>query len=361
MPSPYQRELFHALHLDGRMEIRVLYCTGGAFDRDWSIPSLCAYEEILPGTTISLLGPSAHFNPGIIGMLREETSDLFVVSDYSAPTMQIAMRYLNRRGKRWLFWGEVPGLRTRGRFGRLMRHWLQQPIANGAAAIAAIGSEAFEVYQALFPKVRIFDVPYFCDLTKFRVAANQRRKRKKESIDVLFSGQLIERKGVDVLIQAFVQISHQVPELRLQLLGTGPCLHTLTDLIPFELRDRVQFLGFQQPNAAPEIFAQADAFVLPSRHDGWGVVVNEALGAGLPIIVSDRVGARDLVKHGSNGLITRAGDIDSLACALLKLAQSGELRNSYGALSAERAAHWGLDEGVKRWNQVCDQVLAEQQ
>src|SRR5262249_6037399 len=97
MPSPYQRELFHALHLDGRTEIHVLYCTRGTFDlhHHWSIPSLCAYEKILPGTTISLLGSSAHFNPGIIGMLRKETADLFVVSDYSAPTVQIAMRYLN--------------------------------------------------------------------------------------------------------------------------------------------------------------------------------------------------------------------------------------------------------------------------
>ena len=79
------------------------------------------------------------------------------------------------------------------------------------------------------------------------------------------------------------------------------------------------------------IFAAADAFVLPSRHDGWGVVVNEALGAGLPIIVSDRVGARDLVQHGGNGFITSVGDIDGLAGALLKLAQSEELRKSYGS------------------------------
>ena len=116
-------------------------------------------------------------------------------------------------------------------------------------------------------------------------------------------------------------------------------------------------MGFNNPTALPEIFAAADIFVLPSRHDGWGVVVNEALGAGLPIIVSDRVGARDLVENGCNGFVTTAGDIDSLASALLKLGRSGDLRKSFGRSSAERAAHWDVDEGVRRWVELSDQVL----
>ena len=114
MPSPYQRELFHALHSDGRMEIRVLYCAQVAHDRNWSIPALNRYEEILPGKTIGWLGPSAHFNPGIIKVLRNDASDLFVLGDYSAPTTQIAMRYLTWQGKPWVFWGEIPGLRQCG-------------------------------------------------------------------------------------------------------------------------------------------------------------------------------------------------------------------------------------------------------
>jgi glycosyltransferase involved in cell wall biosynthesis len=358
MPSPYQRELFHALHSDGRMEIQVLYFVREVSDRNWSIQPLRHYEKMLPGTTINVLGPSAHLNPGILGVLRKGSWDVVVVSDYSAPTAQIAMRYLNLRRQIWVFWGEAPGFCARGRFGRVVRHQLQRPIANGAAAIAAIGFKAVEVYRSLFPTIRVFNIPYFCDLEKFSIAAREREKRQKETVDVLFSGQLIERKGVDVLISAFARVSHLIPMLRLQLLGTGPALLSLTKSIPLHLRDRIQFLGFQQPNAVPEIFAAADALVLPSRHDGWGVVVNEALGAGLPIIVSDRVGARELVKHGCNGLIIHAGDIDSLAGALLKLGQSSELRKSYGCSSTQQAAHWGLDEGVRRWNELYDQVVA---
>jgi glycosyltransferase involved in cell wall biosynthesis len=361
MPSPYQQELFYALHSDGRMDIRVLYYSRQASDRNWSSPSLRPYERILFGQRINVLGPSAHINPTILSVLSREPSDLVIISDYSAPTAQIAMRYLNLRRKLWVFWGEVPGFCARGRVGSLVRRQLQQPIAKGAAAIAAIGSEAVEVYRGLFPNIRVFNVPYFCALENFRTAARERWKRKKETVDVLFSGQLIKRKGVDVLISAFARVSHQVPELRLRLLGTGPALPNLTRLVPPELRNRIEFLGFQQPNAIPEIFAAADIFVLASRHDGWGVVVNEALGAGLPLIVSDRVGARDLVKHGCNGLITRAGDIDSLASALLTLGQSGELRKSYSCSSKLEAAHWSLDEGVRRWNELYERVMTAAQ
>jgi len=357
LPSPYQRELFQALHSDGRIGIRVLYYTDTAGDRNWAVGPLSPYEEILSGRTISWLGPSAHVNLGIAEILKKESSDLFVLSDYSAPTTQIAMRILAWRKKRWVFWGEVPGFSRRGRLGSALRQQLQRPIAKGATAVAAIGSEAVDAYQKLFPEIRIFNLPYFCDLSPFRTAASARWTKNKHTVDVLFSGHLIERKGADLLIGAFAQISDQVPELRLQLLGTGPGLDALVGMIPSKLRDRIHFLGFQQPAAIPKIFAAADIFVLPSRHDGWGVVVNEALGAGLPIVVSDRVGARDLVENGRNGFITNAGDIDSLANALLMLARSGSLRESFGRSSAERAAQWDVDEGVRRWVELVSLVL----
>jgi glycosyltransferase involved in cell wall biosynthesis len=330
-------------------------------DRNWSPASLSPYEEVLPGRSIGWLDRAAHFNVSIAEKLQNETSNLFVLGNYSAPTTQIAMRYLTWQKKPWVFWGEVPGFRQHGRLGRFIRYQLQRPIANGATAVAAIGSQAADVYKALFPQIRVFNIPYFCDLAQFRTAAAGRWRRRKHTVDVLFSGQLIERKGVDLLIGAFLQISDQVPELQLQLLGTGPGLDMLIEMIPFELRHRIHFLGFQQSAALPEIFAAADIFVLPSRHDGWGVVVNEALGAGLPIVVSDRVGARELVEHGCNGFITNAGDVDGLAGVLLKLGRSADMRESFGRSSAERAARWDVDEGVERWVELCDQVLGYRQ
>jgi glycosyltransferase involved in cell wall biosynthesis len=359
MPSPYQRELFDALDSDGRAEIRVLYCAQHVHDRNWSIPALNSYEEILPGKVINWLGPSAHFNPTVINILRDDIFDLFVLSDYSSLTTQIAMRYLNWRRKPWVFWGEAPGLHPRGPLGRFVRRQLQRPMLGGAVAIAAIGSHAVETYKKLFPEVPVFNIPYFCDLMPFSAAARQRGKKVGSPIVILFSGQFIERKGVDVLLRAFTQIARQVAALELHLMGTGPALESLRQSIPTDLVNRIHFLGFKQTTQIPAIFAAADIFVLPSRHDGWGVVVNEALGSGLPIIVSDHVGARDLVENGRNGLITRAGSVEELADALLRLGRSTDLRRSFAAASIELATRWGLEEGVRRWIELYDYALSD--
>src|SRR5262249_19592401 len=147
--------------------------THTAPDRHWSIEPLSSYEQVLPGTTISCLGCSAHLNPSVIKFLRREPFVFFVLADYSALTTQIAMRHLSRRKKPWVFWGEVPGFRQRHGSGKLLRQQLQRPIGNGAAAIAAIGSTAVDAYRILFPHLRVFNIPYFCDLAQFRITAKQ--------------------------------------------------------------------------------------------------------------------------------------------------------------------------------------------
>ena len=357
MPSPYQRQLFSAIQAAGRLDIQVRYLTQSAPDRNWASEPLSPYEKLLSGATLRWLGPSAHWNPEIIDVLKSELYELFVLSDYSAPTTQFAMRWLTWHKKKWVFWGEIPGYLNRGRLGSALRRQLQQPIAKGAIAIAAMGSHAVEAYRHRFTSIPVFNIPYFCDLAPFKNAALKRYKCEKATIDILYSGQLIRRKGVDVLIHAFIRICEEIPNVRLQLLGAGPCVNYLMRMIPFQFRDRVNFLGFEQPDSVPKLFASADIFVLPSRHDGWGVVVNEALGAGLPIIVSDRVGARDLVQSEVNGLIVPAGDVDGLAAALLRLAGCPSLRRSFAMSSAARANQWGLDEGVTRWQELADQIL----
>lgn len=357
MPSPYQRQLFRALRCDGRYKIRVLYYTHSAPDRNWEIGSLSPFETVMPGKTLTWLGSSAHLNARVYKALLDDASDLFVLSDYSAPTTQIAMRVLTYLKKPWIFWGEAPGFSNRGIIGKRVRTHLQKPIRS-ALAVAGIGSRAVRAYRSLFPHLRVFNIPYFCDLTTYREAAAKKRDQFKSTVDVLFSGQLIERKGVDLLIEAFSRIHEETPKLRIRLLGTGPLRNKLGSMIPANCRGRIQFLGFKEPTETPSVFAASDIFVLPSRYDGWGVVVNEALGAGLPLIVSDRVGAQDLVNDGINGFIIPAGSIDPLATALLNLAKSESARQSFSSMSAQQSWNWDLDEGVKRWVDLFGFALA---
>lgn len=358
MPAPYQQELFLALNKLPDVEANVRYFTAAARDRDWRAPSLSAAEAVMPGTTLHRLGASAHWNRSVILEIKASHADLVVVSDYSAPTAQLAMRYLGVTRRPFMFWGEVPGFSRRGPIGSWLRRRLQDSI-NSAAGIAAIGTVAVESYQQLFPGKPIFNIPYFCDLSRFEKARSLHSRDRADEIVFLFSGQMIDRKGVDILIAAFNAVAPNNPKFRLRLLGSGPERDRYRAQILPDVADRVTFVGHKEPSALPDEFANADVFCLPSRHDGWGVVVNEALGAGLPIIVSDSVGAgRDLVRNGHNGLVTATEDKDALADAILRIGANDDLRAAMSMNSRKMAKSWGVDEGARRWVESARSVLA---
>ncbi|MCH9014179.1 MAG: glycosyltransferase family 4 protein [Gemmatimonadetes bacterium] len=89
--------------------------------------------------------------------------------------------------------------------------------------------------------------------------------------------------------------------------------------------DTVYFFGFRNRLELPKFYAASDIFVLPSLRETWGMVVNEALCFGLPVIVSDQVGsAEDLVRHGYNGLIFPNGNVEALASSIKSLMELSE-------------------------------------
>lgn len=359
IPSPYQRQLFDRIWKAQVFDVKVLYYAIGAHDRQWQHPELSTFESVMPGKVLRWLGGTAYCNPGILRSLSDANADVVVISDYSAPTAQIAMRILGLRGSPWVFWGEVPGFNQRNGIGSFVRRRLQAPLAT-ARAIAAIGSRAVTAYEKLFPGKAIFNIPYFCDLAPYQEARRTRPAARGDAVDILFSGQLIARKGCDILVEAFAKVASKYAHARLVMLGGGPERRVLEGMVPDALRDRVIFLGHREPHEIPEIFAAADVFCLPSRHDGWGVVVNEAIGAGLPIVVSDAVGAgHDLVRDGVNGYLTRAGDHEQLAEMLDRLVGDATLRTRLGMESQAMARNWGLDEGVSRWLSAAESVLAQ--
>ena len=359
IPSPYQRQLFDRLSKAHVFDVRVLYYAMGAHDRQWEHPELAPFESVMPGMQLRWLGGSAYCNPRVLRSLFEAKADIVVVSDYSVPTAQIAMRALGLRDNSWIFWGELPGFNQRGPVGSFLRRRLQAPLAS-SAAIAAIGSKAVSAYEELFPGKTVFNIPYFCDLAPYEEARRRRLVAEDAAVNILFSGQLIERKGCDILLKAFSKVASKHPQARLFMLGDGPERAKLEGMVPDVLRDRVIFFGHREPREIPDIFATAHVFCLPSRHDGWGVVINKAIGAGVPVVVSGAVGAgHDLVRDGVNGYLTRTDDLEQFAEVLGRIVGDEQLRARLAAASGGMARNWGLDEGVSRWLTAADTVLAQ--
>jgi glycosyltransferase involved in cell wall biosynthesis len=96
-----------------------------------------------------------------------------------------------------------------------------------------------------------------------------------------------------------------------------------------------------------QMYVDADVFALLSRHEPWGVAVNEAAASGLPLLLSDRVGAAaDLLPDGGNGFIVQAGDVRAAAAALNRLGGDPALRRAMGARSRELVGDWGYESSV---------------
>jgi glycosyltransferase involved in cell wall biosynthesis len=107
----------------------------------------------------------------------------------------------------------------------------------------------------------------------------------------------------------------------------------------------VRFLGFVNQSQLPSVYRAADLFVLPSLFEPFGLVVNEAMLCGLPVAVSDRVGAKyDLVRPDENGYVFPAGDVEALAAILRQILPDGEKRARMGGAARRRMETWSPRE-----------------
>jgi len=374
MPSPYTLDLFAAMRADGRIDARVFYMEMAAPDTHWGQVALPADSEVLPGRWFPFLGGRMHANPGAARRLGEDDPHLVVIGGYAGLTVQWVMRWLKRERRPWVFWGELPGMRPRRRLGRLLRSLALRPVATSAHGIAAIGSRAQEAYRHLVAdRCPVHNIPYCCDMSAFLHAASEKSSATGNALAAevelppdhttrfLYCGQLIERKGVDLLLTAFCEVARKRRNATLTLLGTGPLEHRLAAGLPADIRARVTFAGFQPIKALPRCFAESDIFILPSRHDGWGVVVNQAIAAGMPVICSDAVGAAsDLVVDTRNGSLFPAGDTRKLEQAMQQYIDHPERIKQHGAASREFSGDWTPQRCVDRWVALCYEVAGRQ-
>jgi glycosyltransferase involved in cell wall biosynthesis len=343
VPSPYQRDLFLAIERLAGKPPGVFYLEHAAPDSPWPAAILNSWETVLPGFTLGRQRWRSHVNwklppTGVNG--------IWVVNGAMTDvTTQIMMRRLGQ-GNPWVFWGETPSPAKRAA-KRWLQRWEYAPLKK-ARAIVAVGKRAQDAYRALAPDVPIFNQPYSCQIDAFETARRARVARREPVF--LFCGQMIARKGIDVLLNAFAALVENGYPGRLLLIGREAQLPPLLDKLSTEIRARIEYAGFQPPAALPQWFVQADVFVLPSRHDGWGVVVNQAMASALPVISSDAAGAGlDLVQHEQNGLLVPAGDTRALFGAMNRLAASPELRAAWGMAASQTARRLQPDVAARFW------------
>ncbi len=181
-------------------------------------------------------------------------------------------------------------------------------------------------------------VPNGVDVPRFASAAPLPELVDPERPLVLFVGRLEPRKGLDVLIRGFLRLRATVRRARLCVVGDGPERDRCQQMVPASIRPDVLFVGRVSDADLPRYHASADIFASPATGgESFGIVLLEAMAAGLPVVASDIPGYRTVMKDGRQGRLVRSGDGIALSEALASLIGNERLRSAMAAEGRETA------------------------
>jgi len=320
-PTPYRAPLFDRIAARGDIELLVIYAASTVAGRSWSValehPHVFLRGLVVPGAR-KLVRHDYPLTPGIRAALAESKPDVVVVSGWSTFAAQSAVVWCRLRRVPYVLHVESHDLDPRPRWRRAVKAAVATRVIRGARSVLAVGSAARTSALARgAQQVRIF--ANTIDVERWIRRADALHPTAHEDVVVLSVGRDVPEKGFDVLAAAAS--------------AAGVRLEIVTD-------------GLAEADLAQR-YVDADVFALLSRHEPWGVVVNEAAASGLPLVLTDRVGAaHDLLRDGENGLLVPADDERAATDALRTLAGDAELRRRMGTRSREVVREWGYEPSV---------------
>jgi glycosyltransferase involved in cell wall biosynthesis len=264
--------------------------------------------------------------------------------------MRAAQRALAARSLlQWVHMETVDDVGFRGALKRLVYRQLFLQWRGRLEGVLATGHHTPEwVVARGMPAERVFPFAYFLP----DMAAIERGAYCTESFRFVFVGQFVTGKRLDLLISALALLRRS--DVELVVIGSGPLERKLRAAAEAALPGRVRWIGRLLMNEVPEAVAQADCLVLPSRHDGWGAVVSEALMVGTPSICSDRCGAAGVVRASGHGGVFRNGDVSDLREQIVRVLDSGPLPRSKREALAAWARCIGANAGATYLRAVLD-------
>ncbi|TRZ95507.1 glycosyltransferase [bacterium] len=299
-------------------------------------------------------------NLGIIGEIKRGKFDAVIIGGYFLLTFWLAFYAAYISKTPIILTGEPPSpYKSRLRIlimNNFKRLFLPRLI-DKASAILYIGQKSKEYYLSFRRDIgeKLFFCPYSVDndfyFSKAKEYSPKKDELKKElgvPLElpvILFLSKLIHWKRPMFLLETFARLN--IPSV-LVYVGSGYRYKALKKFVAKENIKNVVFFGFQNYTQIPKFYAIADIFVFPSLGESWGLVVNEAMCFGLPIITTDRVmSSYDLVRHGENGYIVKPEDKQDFQNRLEYLLSHPEERKKMGAVSLEIINKWNYSEYLK--------------
>jgi len=377
-PIQYQAPLLRRIAQEPDIELTVFFGSdfslrsyqdeGFGVNVKWDVPLLDGYcYEFLPvirdNGTQTVTTP---LNYGIFSALRgnaaEPGFDLLWVHGYAMVNALHGMLAAKALGIPVLLRGDM-WLRDRERSGpklflKRLFFKLLKNLVDGILPVGTLNAEYWRHYLA--DDIPLFLMPYAVDNDYFQqrsleAETTRDELRKELGLDegrpvILFASKLQQRKHCRDLLAAYqILVKNKSGDALpyLVIVGDGEERTALEEQARASGLPDVRFCGFRNQSEMPVFFDIASVFVLPARHEPWGLVVNEAMNARRPVVVSDDVGCHpDLVTDGVEGYVFPVGDVNALAEALLRVLVSRKTTEKMGQHALERIKRWSFEEDV---------------
>lgn len=315
-------------------------------------------KNIHHSTNRELILYAAQALPVAVRLQRARPYDLcFAWSAVPAGGVALALQKLT--GLPYMVWAsgpDIPGFEQRYQaIYPLLLPMLRQ-IWRGAAPLVAKCAQEIEMINAADPRVSVTYVPNGVDLTRFQPGTPA---PDAGPLRIICVARLIERKGQHHLIEAVKQLADDGVDVTLDLVGTGdaqPANEALAQRLG--VSSRVRFVGYVPREQIAQHFANAHVFALPSYNEGMAIAALEAMGAGLPVVLTRTGGTEELVDEGVNGLTFDWADVHTLSAHLRCLATDRALVRRMGVASRQRALQFSWDAIAVRYREIFEQTVS---
>jgi glycosyltransferase involved in cell wall biosynthesis len=342
--APYRIPVFNALARDERVDLHVVFLSEtDAGLRQWRVykDEIQFSYEVLPSTRLRVGKSSLLLNWRLRSRLEKFAPSAIICGGYNYVASWEALWWAKNHGTEMILWSESN--RHDARSGRRLQESLKSYFLSHCDRFVVPGRASREYLQSLGVAAQhISTAPNAVDNGWFQAQADAirtqpsdfRRRFALPQRFLLFVGRLVPEKGVFDLLDAYAKLEDDVrSEVGLVFVGDGPSRPELERRARSIRLGDIRFPGFLHREDIAGLYALAEVFILPTQSDPWGLVVNEAMACGLPVIVSNVAGcASDLVEDGRNGLIVPARNSDKLRAAIDFL-----LRTNIGQQLGERS------------------------
>ncbi len=350
--APYRIPVFNALAGQPGIDLHVIFLAEtNATLRQWRVykNEIRFSYRVLPSWRGRFAGNELLINWGLTSALNEADPHVIICGGYNYAASWRALLWAKRRGVRFVLWSESN--RYDARRGSRWVEFLKAYFLEHCDGFVVPGKASLEYLCALGSaggSITIAPNAVDNDLFASQAAAARldaaefREKLKLPSRFILFVGRLVPEKGVFDLLEAYAKLDSRMRSaVGLVFAGDGVSRAQLAEMAKRIEPGMVCFPGFAQREDLAGFYALADVLVLPTHSDPWGLVVNEAMACGLPIIVSNVAGSsEDLVENGWNGYVVAPKDSEKLSEAIDSVARQPELRQQMSVRSLERIRNY---------------------